>query len=278
MKLTLYRHLWGIDDSWEVAFPKIKATGLYGGIESPLPSREDSARWTKLLAANGFRYLAMGFTWGDTVAAHLKSFREQAAHAKELGAVFMNFHSGSDHWKLADGIAFFKESAGIAKEIGLEVCHETHRGRVLFNPRDTLAVLEAVPRLTLACDFSHWVCVCESLLENQLETFKTVAKRVKHIHARVGYEEGPQVPDPRAPEYERHVLQHETWWDLCWDAQQAAGIAETTLTPEFGPPGYLHTLPYTNVPVANLWDICNWQAKRQQERFAARGAKAQAQR
>jgi sugar phosphate isomerase/epimerase len=274
MKLTIYRHLWGVDEGWETAFPKIKATGLYGGIECPLPSRADQAKWLKLLKDHGFSYLAMGFTGGATVSDHLKSLREQATHAKELGAVFINVHSGSDHWQLADGIAFFTEAIAIERAVGIEICHETHRGRVLFNPRDTRLVLEAVPQLKLAVDFSHWVCACESLLEGQTETFALVAKHAKHVHARVGYEEGPQVPDPRAPEYQRHVLQHEKWWDLCWDAAQAAGAQVTTLTPEFGPPGYLHTLPHTNVPVANLWDICNWQAQRQRERFDARGKKS----
>jgi hypothetical protein len=78
------------------------------------------------------------------------------------------------------------------------------------------------------------------------------------------------VPDPRAPEYQRHLEAHERWWDLIWDAQIAQGRKISPLTPEFGPPDYLHTLPYSNVPVADLWDICNWMADRQAARFANR--------
>ena len=33
------------------------------------------------------------------------------------------------------------------------------------------------------------------------------------IHARVGYEEGPQVPDPAAPEYAAEVKCHMGWWE-----------------------------------------------------------------
>ncbi len=78
------------------------------------------------------------------------------------------------------------------------------------------------------------------------------------------------MPDPRDPAYADKLAAHERWWDVCWRSQAARGQAVSTLTPEFGPWGYMPTLPFTNVPVANLADICAWQAKRQAERFAAR--------
>jgi hypothetical protein len=40
------------------------------------------------------------------------------------------------------------------------------------------------------------------------------------------------------------------------------------MTPEFGPDGYLHSLPFTGAPVADLWQINTWMARRQKERFA----------
>jgi hypothetical protein len=90
------------------------------------------------------------------------------------------------------------------------------------------------------------------------------------VHARVGYEQGPQVPDPRAPEYQRHLEAHEAWWRLVWKAQERRGFRISTLTPEFGPPDYQHTLPFTRAPVSNLEEICDWQARRQMESFARR--------
>ncbi len=128
---------------------------------------------------------------------------------------------------------------------------------------------ERFENLKLCCDFSHWVCVCERLIDDQTAIIAQCAQRAIHLHARVGYEEGPQVPDPRAPEYRQHLEAHERWWDIIWSAQKQRGMEESTLTPEFGPPPYLHTLAYTGTPVAKLWEICNWQAKRQAERFAS---------
>ena len=50
MELKLFRHLWGVDEPWETAFPKFKAAG-YAGIESGLPAPADEARFRALLAS-----------------------------------------------------------------------------------------------------------------------------------------------------------------------------------------------------------------------------------
>jgi hypothetical protein len=63
---------------------------------------------------------------------------------------------------------------------------------------------------------------------------------------------------------------HEAWWRLVWKAQAKRGFRVSTLTPEFGPPDYQHTLPFTGAPVSNLEEICDWQARRQAENFARR--------
>ena len=44
-------------------------------------------------------------------------------------------------------------------------------------------------------------------------------------------------------------------------------MAESTLTPEFGPAPYLQLLPFTQVPVTNLADVCDWMARREKAGF-----------
>lgn len=100
-----------------------------------------------------------------------------------------------------------------------------------------------------------------------MEIIKLCAQRCIHLHSRVGYEQGPQVSDPRAPEYEAHLLAHERWWDIIWKTQKDNGHLMSTLTPEFGPPEYQHTFPFTKTPVSDLWEICTWVHNRQKERF-----------
>ena len=147
------------------------------------------------------------------------------------------------------------------------VSNETHRGRILYNPWVTSRMLERFPSLKLCCDFSHWVCVCERLLDTETDIIQQAADHCIHLHARVGYEEGPQVPDPRAPEYQLHVEAHERWWKMVWDSQIARNVSVSTLTSEYGPLNYLHTLPFSQTPVANLWEVCEWQTQRQAARF-----------
>jgi hypothetical protein len=271
MRLLLIRHLWGVAGAWEEVFPRLQELG-YHGIEAALPPVADRGRFRELLDRHRFEFIAQIFTAGDTVAGHLESFRRQLAEAQALGPRLINSHSGLDAWTESDAERFFQGALETEAQTGVAVAHETHRGRVLFNPWITARLLARLGGLRLCCDFSHWVCVAERLLDDQTEILRQCAARCAHLHARVGYEQGPQVPDPRAPEYQPHLEAHERWWRLVWDAQEARGDRESTLTPEFGPPAYLHTLPFTHAPVSDLWDICNWQAQRQSQHFAQRHA------
>jgi sugar phosphate isomerase/epimerase len=268
MQLQLIRHLWGVEMSWETAFPRIAQEGFVG-IECPMPEARDESRFLDLLAQQDFTYLAMAFTAGERVADHVTSFRSQVDRAAALGAVKLTCHSGRDAWSASEAADYFGAVLEIEQHAGLPVGHETHRGRQLFNPWQTNDLLRQFPSLMLCCDFSHWVCVAERLLGDCQPIMEHAARRCIHIHARVGYEEGPQVPDPSAPEYARHLTAHESWWDLIWASQRQRGDKISTLTPEFGPPGYMHTLPHTNMPVADLWSVCKWMADRQMQRFAS---------
>jgi hypothetical protein len=90
------------------------------------------------------------------------------------------------------------------------------------------------------------------------------AARAHHVHARVGYEQGPQVPHPAAPEFRAALEAHERWWDAIWAAHATHDF--TTMTPEFGPDGYLQSEPFTGVPVADLDLINHWMGSRQRDR------------
>lgn len=269
MELIIFRHLWGTAGEWEHLFPKFKRA-RYGGIESPLPPAEDQERFIGLLRKHKLEFIPQVFSCGKTVAEHLESLREQVRTARKFAPRFINAHSGEDAFSEDDSIRFFEGALQIERRSGVAIAHETHRGRILFNPWITGRLLTRFAELKLCCDFSHWVCVCERLLQDQLGIMRQCAGRSLHVHARVGYEEGPQVPDPRAPEYRRHLEAHEAWWRLVWQAQERRGVRVSTLTPEFGPPDYQHTLPFTRAPVSNLEEICDWQARRQAELFASR--------
>lgn len=102
---------------------------------------------------------------------------------------------------------------------------------------------------------SHWCNVCESLCEDQAGTIDEILPAVSHIHARVGHAHGPQVSDPRAPEWKPAVDAHFFWWEKIADSKRRAGDSILTIAPEFGPPPYLPTLPFTGMFVACQWEV-----------------------
>jgi sugar phosphate isomerase/epimerase len=269
VELKLFRHFWGLDEPWETAFPKIKAAG-YAGIESGLPELKDEARFRDLLAAHQLAFIAQISTTGADVQEHAASFRDRLARAAAFHPVLVNCHGGRDAWTASEGQQFYAEVLTAERAMGVAVAHETHRGRILYNPWATRDLLRLFPDLMLSCDLSHWVCVCERLLTSEGDIIALAAEHCLHLHARVGYENGPQVADPRAPEFAPQLAAHEAWWDMIWDSQVARGMAISTLTPEFGPPSYQHTLPADGTPIGNLAEICDWQAARQAHRFANR--------
>jgi hypothetical protein len=269
LELEIYRHLWGVTDRLEDAVERIQAEG-YVGIEHDLPDPSDRDRFNEVLSSASLAYIPAIYTEGLTVAEHLDSLSQQVDLAAAFEPRFITAQAGLDRWSIDETLEFLEPALALEAEVGVPIAHETHRGRVLFNPWRAREVLERLPDLKLCCDYSHWVVVAERLIDEETEIRELCAERCLHIHARVGYEEGPQVPDPRAPEYQEHLAAHERWWDEIWAAQERRGMPVTTLTPEYGSDGYVHTLPYTAAPVADLWTVSLWQAVRERTRFANR--------
>ena len=188
--------------------------------------------------------------------------------AVESNPLFLTVIAGCDAWSLEQSVEFFGRALAIGRGAGIPLSFETHRSRSFFNPWITRDILRQLPELKLTCDFSHWCVVCERLIDTEPDVLALCARRAHHIHARVGYDQGPQVPHPAAPECAGALAAHERWWRQIWDSQSHRGLAVSTLTPEFGPDGYLHCLPFSGEPVADLAAVNAWMAQRQRQNFA----------
>ncbi|MCY2926321.1 MAG: hypothetical protein NT031_12940 [Planctomycetota bacterium] len=274
MKLKLIRHLWGVREPWETCFPRFVDQG-YEGIETDLPDAPaDLDRLQALLARHGLALVPQLLVPIDradnSVGKHVDAFAAMLDRAVRLRPLGITCHAAPDSWPLEQAVAFYTQALALERQAGLAVAHETHRGRFFFSPWNTRDVLEKVPGLHLCVDFSHWVCVCERLIDDLGDILSLCAARAIHVHARVGFAEGPQVPDPAVDRYRAQLEAHEAWWDRVWSDQDRRGLPVSTLTPEFGPPPYLHVHPHTGEPLADLEAVCNWMARRQAQRFALR--------
>lgn len=278
MRLCLFKTLWGHSGPLANAVSSAVGYGFHG-IEGQSPVTPHERReLKKLMDDSGLTYIAEIVTTGNYVPdrqaspeVHLASFVRQAETAMELNPLFFTTIAGCDAWSLTASVDLLGSITDEALKLGMVASIETHRSRSLFNPWITREVLWQLPYLKLTCDFSHWCVVAERLvMDTEPDVLALCAKHAHHIHGRVGYDQGPQVPHPAAPEYRLALEAHERWWSAIWHEQTLNELAFSTMTPEFGPDGYLHTLPYTNAPVADLDTINLWMAHREREQFARR--------
>lgn len=274
MKLELFKTMWGFKGDFADACIEAKNAG-FNGIEGKAPQNdEERLYWSKCLKEYELAYITEIVTGGDyvpqrhlTPAGHLKDIEIALKYSVELNPLFSTCIGGCDAWSEEESLQFFKESIALANRYGVEIYFETHRSRSLFTPWVTKRIVKALPEIKLTADISHWCVVCERQMDTELDTITSLAPNIYHIHARVGYDQGPQVPHPAAPEYTSALHAHQQCWEIIWDAQIQNGMQITTMTPEFGPDGYLHTLPFTNAPVADLWEINCWMAETQRTHY-----------
>ncbi len=274
MELKLFKTLWGFDGDYLKAVEEAVGDG-YDGIEGPAPG--DAVVRNEFAAAlkeAGLDYIQEICTGGDyvpdrkaSVTEHLSAFEKGFVAGAELLPLLVTSMAGCDAWPESQSIEFFQQGMVMAEDQGLTLCYETHRSRTLFNPWVTQRIVEALPEIRLTADFSHWCVVCERLVDTELDVINAVAGNIHHVHARVGYDQGPQVPHPAAAEYRDALAAHQRWWEIIWTRQQERGYRLSTMTPEFGPDGYLHQLPFTRAPVAELREINRWMATTERDHF-----------
>jgi len=208
-------------------------------------------------------------TKGDFIfiAQQVLSLRQESAkeyiarmqqRLEELVALrpdFINSHTGKDYFSFDENCKAIEIAEEIARQSGVRILHETHRGRFTFHTATLIPYLDQFPKLQLTADISHWCVVSESLLSDQQNTLDRIFPHVRHLHARVGYPNAPQVNDPFAPEWKSHVETFIGWWKNILDVRRSAGDTEFTICPEFGPIPYMPVMPFSQRPLSNQWVI-----------------------
>ena len=263
--LLVFQSLWGFAGDLDQAINRAAAygfDGLEGNLRHPALQQMSPAAVVERFAAAGLHLIIELVSGGDYVPdlslfwqEHIGQLDRDLHQAETLRPLRINLIAGSDSWSDAVQDQFLE---GVLDRLALcpiPVSLETHRSRSLFNPWSTGALLKRHGRLRLTADISHWCAVSERLMTPELEPIQAIADRVDHIHARVGHAQGPSVGHPFAPEWAEALEAHRRCWHLFVERQCHRSHTPTTITPEFGPDGYLPCLPFTAMPVADLDDI-----------------------
>ena len=248
---------WGFKGSLDEYAAEAKKEG-YDGIETWWPMEQKAQ--DELFSTLKKYDLSVGFLCGagqKDFKEHLDLFKKMtnaAAGNTIQKPLYINCHSGRDFFSYEQNKQFVDHTTQLSKQTGILICHETHRSRILYSAPAAKEYLQKNAELKITFDVSHWCNVSESLLQDQEENVNLALERAEHIHARIGHPEGPQVNDPRAPEWEGAVKAHFAWWDKIVARKKKQGSNNTFLT-EFGPPDYMPTTPYTRQPLADQWAI-----------------------
>ena len=263
MKLLYAKSNWESAHLPLAAFLEKAARDGFDAAEVYLPARPEApGEIRRLCGGAGLKLVLQIATEGQTPDEHLRSLEALYARAAEAGPLLVNCQTGRDHFAFEDSVRVFERGRELSEAGGVPLVHETHRGRALFTAPATAAYLAAVPGLRLTADFSHWFCVHESTLADQPGAVAAAVAASDHVHARVGFAEGPQVGDPRGEAFAPWLALHLELWRRIVAARAREGRPWLTLTPEFGPPPYMPLRPLENEPVADAWEVNAWMRDR----------------
>jgi sugar phosphate isomerase/epimerase len=257
MKILFFCPRWGQSHlSWDDFAAKVKAAG-YDGIETDIPA--DPAERQLLLDTMGRHGLLFIAQHWETVepdfVLHKKEYAARIAQLAAVKPLFINTQTGKDYYSFEQNEQLLTLAAAIAAETGTAVYHETHRGKFSFAAHVTHEYLRRVSRLKLTLDISHWCAVAETLLHDQPAAVQLAISATRHVHARVGFSQGAQVNDPRAPEWQQALDFHLRCWDAVVDTHVKLERPMLTFTTEFGPYPYMPQYPHTQQPVSDQWEV-----------------------
>ncbi len=260
--LSVFKTLWGWTGSFKEASRQAALAGFDGlecNIDHPCLSSSSAAEVVPLIRAADQHLIFELVSGGDycpdlswTPQQHLEQLREQLARALQFEPLKISLITGSDSWDSSVQHYFLEAVLDLIDPLPVPVSLETHRSRSLFNPWCLPSWLQQHPRLRLTADLSHWCAVSERLMTPDLAPIQAIAAHVDHIHARVGHPQGPSVSHPFAPEWADALEAHRACWQMFLDSGNPDRCQPATITPEFGPDGYMPLQPFSAEPLADV--------------------------
>ena len=267
---------WGSEDLSAKAFlDKVLSNG-YDGVEINLPDDpqfidEFMSELERIRKTShpDFIFIAQQVLSNEkeTVAAYSERLTKRLNFLVGLNPNAINSHTGKDFFEFEENYNIIEKVEELGRAVGIPIWHEIHRGRFSFHLRTLIDYLNIFPNLKLIADLSHFCVVSESDLSDQQELLTRIYPNIQHIHARVGFEQSPQVNHPFAPEWKKHLDLYTTWWKEIIALQSQNGAAQMTITPEVGPFPYMPQAPFTQQPLADQWEVNRLMKKYLQEKL-----------
>ena len=191
----------------------------------------------------------------ETVNEYIDRITQRLEFIIQLKPNYINSHTGKDFFDFSDNCKIIEICNQLTRVSGIPIWHEIHRGRFSFHLKTLVSYLDIFPKINLIADFSHFCVVSENDLHDQSDLLSKIYPNIKHIHARIGFEQSPQVNNPFAPEWKTYLEQYLFWWKEIIAIQKNKKSAIFTITPEFGPFPYMPQEPFTKKPLSNQWEI-----------------------
>jgi len=255
LELQYFATVWGNTLPFEKFCKKVKLAG-YDGVEMDLPfAKLPRKRVLKILEDFDLQLIAQYWqSLERNFSENKKSYSQYLYSFAEANPVLINGQTGKDFFSFEQNMQLIAVAEKVNRDTGVEILHETHRGKFLYNLPVMKKCIEANKNVAITLDASHWCNVHESLLEDQPSALSLAIRHTRHIHARIGFQEGPQVNDPRAPEWQPLLKRYFEWWDLVVERHRKKK-RNLTVTTEFGPAPYMPLKPYSQKPISKQWDI-----------------------
>ena len=253
---------WGCEDLSAKAFLDLVVLNGYNGVEINFP--DDNTFIEEFLIEldlirktinPNFIFVAQQVLPNkiETYESYIQRMSDRLEFLASLNPYAINSHTGKDYYDFGENSKILELTNQISKSTDIPIWHEIHRGRFSFHAKTLLNYLELFPNLKLIGDLSHFCVVSESNLEDQELILNKIFPKIKHIHARIGFEQSPQVNDPFAPEWSDYLNRYLSWWKQIVIMQEKAGLKEMLITPECGPFPYMPQKPNTKEPLSNQW-------------------------
>jgi sugar phosphate isomerase/epimerase len=276
MKIKFFCPRWGAEHiEWPEFLKAVKEAG-YAGIEwFPYAEKGDYSEVVRLLEQYGLE-----FTIVMAVIKRIDNFDEYLAELEkqllDLCSIrhnnkfplFISAQTGREFYSAQQVDQCLLCCNKISRLTGIPIHQETHRNKWTFAAHQVYPVLQKHPDLTLTLDVSHWFCVSESYLHDQQPAVELAIRHAKHIHARVGHTEGPQVWEPASEEYAEALGEHLAIWDKWIKFRKETGAVYCTITPEFGAPPYLVFANRHGTPFEEQWRLNLWMKNLLEKRYA----------